>query len=94
MSLQAVAKKPVLGKSHSIILLTDSFVSIKLVQHELLVAKKTYSEIAKRANVSASTVANIAIGHTKLPRLETIIRILYALQWVISASRSNDDEAA
>jgi transcriptional regulator with XRE-family HTH domain len=76
---------------HRLIVLTDSFVSIKLVQHELLRSKRTYKEIAAAAVLSSSTVSNIAIGHTKLPRLETIIRILSALRWVISASPAEEE---
>jgi predicted transcriptional regulator len=68
-------------------LLTDSFASMKLIQDELLRSKLTYTELAKRASVANSTVSNIAIGHTKYPRIETIIRILGALGWTIQAVR-------
>lgn len=81
-----------LSRHRSLVILTDSFVSIKLVQNEVLRSKQTYKAIAAKANVASSTVSNIAIGHTKLPRLETIIRILSALRWVISASPGEEEE--
>jgi predicted transcriptional regulator len=71
----------------SIHVLADSFASMKLVQEEILRSKVTYSELARRAAVASSTVSNIAIGHTKYPRIETIIRILGALDWTIQAVR-------
>ena len=80
-------------QAHRLIVLTDSFVSIKLVQHELLRSKRTYKDIAASAVLSSSTVGNIASGQTKLPRLETIIRILSALRWVISASPTEEEAA-
>lgn len=71
----------------SIHVLADSFASVKLVQDELLRSKLGYSELARRAAVSPSTVGKIACGDTKLPRIETIIRILGALDWTIQAVR-------
>ena len=74
-----------LPRIRSIHVLADSFASMKLVQEELLRSKLTYSELARRAGVASGTVSNIAIGHTKFPRIETIIRILGALDWTIQA---------
>ena len=82
-----MAKIQYLPGSRALITLTDSHASIKLVQHELLRAKLTYTEIGKRASIANSTVANIASGTTRFPRIETIIRILGALGWAIVAQR-------
>jgi len=57
------------------------------VQNEVLRAKRTYTDIARAAALSNSTVSNIATGTTKWPRIETIIRILAALGWMITAQR-------
>jgi predicted transcriptional regulator len=73
--------------TRSLITLTDSYAACKLVQEEVLRAKLTYTEIAKRASVANSTVSHIASGSTRLPRIETIIRILGALDWMIVAQR-------
>ena len=71
----------------SLVTLVDSPASIKLVQHEILVSKLTYTEISRRAAISASTVSNIATGATRYPRIETVIRILGAMGWIIQATR-------
>jgi hypothetical protein len=71
----------------SLVTLTDSYAARKLVQDELLRAKRTYTDIAKAATLSISTVSNIASGNTKWPRIETIIRLLAALGWMIQAQR-------
>lgn len=80
------------NRVRSITVLTDSFVSMKLVQEEILRSKITYVELAKRAQLANSTVSNIAIGHTKYPRVETIIRLLHALGWVIQAVRTENEQ--
>lgn len=83
----AIVKLP--SRRRRLVDLVDSPIAIKLVQDELLRAKGTsYTEIAKKAVVSPSTVSNIATGTTRWPRLETIIRILSALEWKIVAQRS------
>lgn len=74
-------------KPRPLVHLVDSPVAISLLQKELLASHFTYKFIAERAQVAPSTVSNIAIGHTKWPRLETIIRILSALGWRIVAQR-------
>lgn len=79
------------GASRSLIVLADSMAAKKLVQDEILRSKLTYKEVARRANVASSTVSNIAIGHTSWPRIETIIRILGALDWVIQAKRKAEE---
>ena len=73
--------------TRSLITLTDSFAACKLVQEEVLRCKLPYTEIGRRASIANSTVGNIARGATKLPRIETIIRILGALGWLIVAQR-------
>lgn len=70
--------------------LVDSPVAIKLLQEELLTSKLGYTAIAIRAQVANSTVHNIATGKTRWPRLETIIRILSALNWRIIAERGEE----
>ena len=79
-----------LPRRRSLVTLADSFASTKLVQDELLRSKMTYKELAATAAVSKSTISNIAIGHTRFPRIETIIRILGALRWTIQASREEE----
>jgi plasmid maintenance system antidote protein VapI len=76
--------------TRSLVALTDSMAATKLVQEELLRSKQTYTAVADRAAVASSTVSNIATGQTRLPRLETIVRILGALGWVITAARRDD----
>lgn len=73
--------------SRSLVTLTDSFAAKKLVQDEVLRSERTYKAIAHDAGVANSTVSNIASGKTQWPRIETIIRILGALGWVIQAQR-------
>ena len=77
--------------ARTLISLTDSFAACKLVQDEVLRAKLTYTEIANRAALSNSTVANIASGRTRYPRIETIIRVLGALGWLIVAQRTGGE---
>jgi predicted transcriptional regulator len=79
------------ARTRSLITLTESFAACKLVQEEVLRAKLTYTEIARRAGVVNSTVSNIASGSTKLPRLETIIRVLGALGWMVVAQRKETE---
>lgn len=76
-----------LARGRPLVHLVDSPVAIKLVQDELLAYKETYKAVAARAQVASSTVSNIASGHTRWPRLETLIRILSALGWQIVAQR-------
>ena len=83
-----VVHLPRAKKIRSLVTLTDTMVSIKLVQEEILHAKVSYTELARKAQLANSTVSNIAIGHTRFPRIETIIRILHALGWVIQATRT------
>jgi hypothetical protein len=67
--------------TRSLVTLTDSMAATKLVQEELLRSKQTYTAVANKAAVA---------GQTRLPRLETIVRILGALGWVITAARRDD----
>jgi hypothetical protein len=76
--------------TRSLVTLTDSMAATKLVQEELLRAKTTYTAIAQKAAVASSTVSNIASGQTRFPRLETIVRLLGALGWVITAARRDE----
>jgi DNA-binding phage protein len=77
-------------RSRPLVQLVDSPVAIHLLQQELLASKATYTAIAQKAQVASSTVSNIASGQTRWPRLETIIRILSALNWQIIAQRNED----
>jgi hypothetical protein len=72
-----------------LVALIDSPSTIKLIQAEILRSKLTYTAIATKAALAISTVGNIASGQTKLPRLETTIRLLGALGWVIQARRGD-----
>lgn len=76
--------------TRSLVTLTDSMAATKLVQEELLRAKTTYTAIAAKAAVANSTVSNIASGQTRYPRIETIIRLLGALGWLITANRREE----
>jgi len=76
--------------TRSLVTLTDSMAATKLVQEELLRSKQTYAAVAAKAAVAKSTVSNIASGQTRFPRLETIVRILGALGWVITAARREE----
>lgn len=73
--------------TRSIVTLVDSPAAIKLVQVEILRSKETYVAIAQKAAIGHSTVSNIASGTTRFPRIETIIRLLGALGWAITAQR-------
>jgi hypothetical protein len=77
-------------RARPLVHLVDSPVAIKLLQEELLTSKLGYTAIAVRAQVANSTVHNIASGQTRWPRLETIIRILSALNWRIIAERGEE----
>lgn len=59
-----------------------------MIQRELLTCRRTYTDVARSAQLGISTVSNIASGQTRLPRLETVIRIFGALGWHISARRN------
>lgn len=59
--------------------------TVALVQAEIWRAGGDFGKIAAGADLSVSTVANIASGNTQFPRLRTIIRILGALGWDIYA---------
>jgi transcriptional regulator with XRE-family HTH domain len=80
------------GKARPLVHLVDSPVAIKLLQEELLASHQFYKAIATKAQVSSSTVSNIASGQTRWPRLETIIRILSALGWTVMAQKQEDHE--
>jgi len=77
-------------RARPLVHLVDSPVALKLLREELLTSKSTYTAIAVKAQVCNSTVSNIASGTTKWPRLETIIRILSALNWRIIAERGEE----
>lgn len=84
------AKVVQMGGSRALPLVTlvDSARTISLMREEILRSKAFYSAIAGKAQVSSSTVSNIASGATRWPRLETTVRILGALGWEIVARRS------
>ena len=74
-------------KARPLVHLVDSPVALNLLRNEMLASKMFYKDIAAKAQVSGSTVSNIASGKTQLPRLETIIRLLSAMGWTIQAVR-------
>src|SRR5262249_14194463 len=65
----------------------DSPSIVPLVQNEILRSGRYYTDIAIRADISHSTVHNIAAGETKRPSFNTIAAILGALGWTIYAER-------
>lgn len=81
---------PFTGRRWPLVTLVDSPSTIRLIQNQLLTSKLTYKAIAAKAVLASSTVSNIASGATKLPRLETCIRLLSALGWQIIAQRQED----
>lgn len=68
-----------------IIKVDDGPKTCALVQAEIWRAGANYQKIATDADLSVTTVAHIASGETKAPRLRTIIRLLGALGWDIYA---------
>ena len=76
-----------LPQSRPLVTLIDSPSTIKLIQDEILRSKLTYTELARRAQLAQSTVGYIASGTTRMPRLETVVRLLGSLGWVIQAKR-------
>ena len=68
-----------------IIKVDDGPKTVALVQSEIWRTGGDFTKIATAADISVSTVSNIASGETKFPRLRTIIRILGALGWDIYA---------
>jgi len=86
MSADNLARLP---RPRPLVALIDSPSTIKLIQSEILRSRQRYSAIAADARLAASTVGNIASGTTRLPRLETVVRLLGALGWVIQARRGD-----
>lgn len=66
----------------------DSPRAITLVQSEIFASGLLYNEIAKRAEISSSTVGHIASGETQRPSFNTIAAILGALGWDIFAEKA------
>jgi transcriptional regulator with XRE-family HTH domain len=76
-------------KSKPLVVLLNSEATLKHIRDDILRYKVTYKELAEKAQLANSTVSNIAIGHTRFPRLETIIRLLSALGWTMQAVRDD-----
>ena len=68
-----------------LIKIDDGPKTVALVQTEIWKAGANFAKIATDADLSVTTVANIASGQTRAPRLRTIVRILGALGWDIYA---------
>jgi transcriptional regulator with XRE-family HTH domain len=60
-------------------ILADLYEVCAFIRHEIHASKWRYNAIAARAGCCPSTVANLASGETKSPRLQTAIGILGAL---------------
>jgi len=68
------------------ILLDDTEAVCDLLQRELF-RFSSFVEVAAKAGVCPSTVANLAYGETKQPRAQTMVRVLKALGWTVLATR-------
>lgn len=74
--------------SPEVVDLDDGPATIALCQRAIRSSHLKYSEIAHRAGVYPQTVAHIAYGDTKSPRMSTVVRILQSLGWRIFASKT------
>jgi len=68
--------------------LDDGPATIALCQRAIRRSHWTYLQIGERAGLCQQTVANIAYGDTKVPRMATVVRILTALGWQVWASEA------
>lgn len=59
--------------------LSNVYELCKFVQSEIRASKMKYKDIASKAHCAPQTVARIADGTTKDPRIGTVIRILFVL---------------
>ena len=57
------------------------------LQHEILVSKLKYKDIAEKAGVCASTVSHMAHGDTHFPRAGTVFAILGVLGFEVVVRR-------
>lgn len=55
------------------------------VRERIFTSGEKYSDIAKRAGISPSTVGNMARGNTRWPR--TTLNVLYALGYTLDVKR-------
>lgn len=83
----AAAKVLRLPSSSEVVDLDDGPATIALCQRAIRSSHLKFGEVATRAGVCNQTVANIAYGDTKSPRMSTVVRILMVLGWTIQASK-------
>jgi predicted transcriptional regulator len=76
-----------LKSTGEIVALDDGPSTIALCQRAIRATSLKFKDIASAAGVCDQTVANIAYGDTKSPRMSTVVRILMALGWSIYASK-------
>lgn len=77
-----------LPSTNEVVDLDDGPATIALCQRAIRSSTFKYQDIAQRAGVCSQTVANIAYGDTKFPRMSSVVRILMALDWRIFASKN------
>jgi hypothetical protein len=85
----AVAKVLRLRGSTEVVELDDGPATIALCQRAIRASTRKYYDIGARSGVCTQTVSNIASGDTRYPRMATVIRILMALGWTITASQQH-----
>lgn len=66
--------------------LDDGPATIALCQRAIRTTHLKFGEIADRAGVCKTTVSHLAYGDTKRPMMSTVVRILMALGWTVTAS--------
>jgi DNA-binding phage protein len=84
----AAAKVLKLPNSFETVDLDDGPATIALCQRAIRSTHHKFGVVAQMAGVCQQTIANIAYGDTKSPRMSTVVRILMALGWTISASKN------
>lgn len=86
--MPSAAKVLRLPSTNEVVTLDDGPATIALCQRAIRSSSLKYSEIANRAGIYQQTVAHIAYGDTKSPRMSTVVRILMALGWTLTASKN------
>lgn len=76
-------------RTHQPVLLDDVSEAIALTQHEVRTSGMKYADIAARSGLCYKTVANIAYGDVKTPRMHTVLRILQVFGYRIYAQRGS-----
>lgn len=85
MTAARVLRLPLTGET---VELDDGPATIALCQRAIRTTDMKFGEIAERAGVCTTTVSHLAYGDTKRPLMATVVRILMALGWSITASNN------